>query len=102
MKKTPSELIKEKYPFYDTGKAPHDVELCGEQVEELMRQYADEVVKNNVVLADVVKSLPTDRAIDQAAFESSYGYSDDNYNSFKEGVKWIIEQLKTFNTKEND
>jgi len=44
--------------------------------------------------------MPTDRAIDQAAFESSYGYSDTNYNSFKEGVKWVIEQLKTFNTKE--
>lgn len=46
--------------------------------------------------------MPTDRAIDQAAFESSYGYSDTNYNSFKEGVKWVIEQLKTFKTKEND
>ena len=48
-------------------------------------------------LTDVVKSLPTDRAINQAAFESSYGYSDTNYNSFKEGVKWIIEQFELFN-----
>ena len=44
--------------------------------------------------------MPTDRAIDQAAFESEYGYSSTNYNSFKEGVKWVIEHLKTFNTKE--
>ena len=48
--------------------------------------------------------MPTHTAINQAAFESEYGYSSTNYNSFKEGVKWIIEQFelfnKTFNTKE--
>lgn len=68
------------------------------EIELAYKNHVSELKKLHI--ADVVKSLPTDRAIDQAAFESSYGYSDDNYNSFKEGVKWVIEQLKTFNTKE--
>jgi hypothetical protein len=62
------------------------------------------IIEFQKALTDVVKSLPTDRAIDQAAFESEYGYSSTNYNSFKEGVKWLEGQLtecrKQLKTKE--
>ena len=75
--KTPSELIKEKYPFYDNGKVTHDVELCGEQVEELMLLYADEVVKNNVDLADVSDSLVADN------FYLVRMFSDDEFEPAK-------------------
>ena len=64
--------------------------------EEDYRQRMIEIVAQELHSLE----MPTDRAIDQAAFESEYGYSSTNYNSFKEGVKWVIEQLKTFKTKE--
>ena len=69
---------------------------------EMLEKEEDYHKRMREIVAQELHNLgmPTDRAIDQAAFESSYGYSDDNYNSFKEGVKWVIEQLKTFNTKE--
>ena len=73
-----------------------------EQAEAMLEKEEDYHQRMIEIVAQELHNLgmPTDRAIDQAAFESSYGYSDTNYNSFKEGVKWVIEQLKTFNTKE--
>ena len=61
--------------------------------EEDYRQRMIEIVAQELHSLE----MPTDRAIDQAAFESEYGYSSTNYNSFKEGVKWIIEQFELFN-----
>lgn len=40
--KTPEEIIKEKYPFYDENYTNKDVELNGKQVTELMIRYADQ------------------------------------------------------------
>jgi len=40
--KTPEEIIKEKYPFYDENYTNKDVELNGKQVTELMIKYADQ------------------------------------------------------------
>ena len=69
---------------------------------DLLEKEEDYLQRMIEIVAQELHNLgmPTDRAIDQAAFESEYGYSSTNYNSFKEGVKWVIEQLKTFNTKE--
>ena len=69
---------------------------------DLLEKEEDYLQRMREIVAQELHNLGmlTDRAIDQAAFESEYGYSSTNYNSFKEGVKWIIEQLKTFNTKE--
>jgi hypothetical protein len=67
-------------------------ELPKDEYDLVAEELAETIVKN-CSIPDVVKSLPTDRAINQAAFESQYGYSSTNYNSFKEGVKWVIEQF---------
>ena len=62
---------------------------------EMLEKEEDYRKRMREIVAQELHSLemPTDRAIDQAAFESEYGYSSTNYNSFKEGVKWIIEQF---------
>ena len=62
---------------------------------DLLEKEEDYLQRMIEIVAQELHSLemPTDRAIDQAAFESEYGYSSTNYNSFKEGVKWIIEQF---------
>jgi len=86
-----NQMVKVKLEFIDMCKSLLEKE---EDYHKRMREIVAQELHN--------LGMPTDRAIDQAAFESSYGYSDTNYNSFKEGVKWVIEQLKTFNTKEND
>ena len=62
---------------------------------DLLEKEEDYLQRMREIVAQELHNLgmPTDRAIDQAAFESDYGYSSTNYNSFKEGVKWIIEQF---------
>lgn len=40
--KTPAEIIKEKYSFYDENYVNQDVELDGKQITELMIKYADQ------------------------------------------------------------
>ena len=40
--KTPEEIIKEKYPFYDENYVNKDIELDGKQITELMIKYADQ------------------------------------------------------------
>ena len=62
---------------------------------DLLEKEEDYLQRMREIVAQELHNLGmlTDRAIDQAAFESEYGYSSTNYNSFKEGVKWIIEQF---------
>ena len=70
-----------------------------EFAESLLEKEEDYRQRMREIVAQELHNLGmlTDRAIDQAAFESEYGYSSTNYNSFKEGVKWIIEQFELFN-----
>ena len=42
---TKGEIIKKRYPFYDENLSIKDVELNGEQVQNLMQEYADSEVK---------------------------------------------------------
>ena len=75
---------------------------------DLLEKEEDYLQRMREIVAQELHNLGmlTDRAIDQAAFESDYGYSSTNYNSFKEGVKWLEGQLteccKQFKTKENE
>lgn len=42
---TKEEIIKKRYPFYDENLSIKDIELCGEQVQQLMDDYAECEVK---------------------------------------------------------
>lgn len=42
---TKEEVIKKRYPFYDENLSIKDIELCGEQVQQLMDDYAEFEVK---------------------------------------------------------
>ena len=54
--RTPEEIIKGKYPFYDPNTYGKDVELDGDNVIELMEQYADQFkqvsVESDVILPE--------------------------------------------------
>jgi len=95
------EKLKEERDLHGYERGLH-YETAIELAESMLEKEEDYHKRMREIVAQELHNLgmPTDRAIDQAAFESSYGYSSTNYNSFKEGVKWVIEQLKTFNTKE--
>ena len=95
------EKLKEERDLHGYERGLH-YETAIELAESMLEKEEDYHQRMIEIVAQELHNLgmPTDRAIDQAAFESSYGYSDTNYNSFKEGVKWVIEQLKTFKTNE--
>ena len=107
--KTPmQELIdrlKEERDLHGYERGLH-YETAIELAEGMLEKEKDYRQRMIEIVAQELHNLgmPTDKAINQAAFESDYGYSSTNYNSFKEGVKWIIEQFelfnKTFKTKE--
>ena len=42
---TKEQIIKKRYPFYDENLSIKDVELNGEQVQQLMEDYADSKVE---------------------------------------------------------
>ena len=86
LKKEKDEHGYEKHPYFEC--AIEHAELMLEKEEDYLQRMREIVAQELHNL-----EMPTDRAIDQAAFESEYGYSSTNYNSFKEGVKWIIEQF---------
>jgi len=58
--KSKVEFIKERYPFYDEDVIMDDIQLNGEQVQELMQQYAEQ---ESVAFAEWVKDHGFEKAI---------------------------------------
>lgn len=64
---TPEKVIQRRYPFYDENRSNADIELDGEQIQELMKEYAD-------VKVDELSSLLSekDKEIERLAEKASY------------------------------
>lgn len=75
--KTPEEMIKEKYPFYDENYTDKDVELGGKQVTELMIKYADQF-KQVKVEPEVILPKANPQVFTLADLEKAYndGYKN--------------------------
>lgn len=55
---TKEEIIKRRYPFYDENLSIKDIELCGEEVQQLMGDYAKcEIDKAREDIRELIEAL---------------------------------------------
>jgi len=75
--KTPVEILQEKYMFYDPMIQQKDVELCGEQVIEMMEAYAEQFKNYNlhVVMRSILEQKESAYSEICAWFENEYSPS---------------------------